>query len=159
MILLLTLIGLLAPPAATPTPPMDCGDTPIWKRPTATEAISVGHAGCGMALQTPDAWQTVTRIEVARIDTGPKHTRVEVVLLNKDLQRVVPIGRTLRYDMQFTRKKTGTIVLKAHRDGVFQIDLPPGKRTGKCDTHLFLYFETGAEKPIEHWLDDWLLKC
>lgn len=159
MIALLALIGLL-----TPAPPMDCGYAPTWTMPTATEAIYPHSAGCGMAPQTPDAWQTVTSIEVARIATGRKHTRVEVVFLNKDLQRVLPIGQTVWYDMQFSRKAKGKIVLKAdaHRDGVFQLDLPPGKRTGKCDTHLFFYFKNtpnAADKPIEHWLDDWLLLC
>ena len=154
--LLLALIGLL-----TPAPPMDCGYAPIWHPPTATEAVYRHRAGCGMAPQSPDAWKTVRTIEVARITTGPTRTRVELVFLNDDLQRVLPIGRSVRYDMRFTRKRKGKFVLKAdaHRDGVFQIDLPPGERTGRCDTHLFFYFQAGGAEPVEHLLDDWLLKC
>lgn len=164
MTALLALLGVLAGPPLTPAPPMDCGYLPVWHRPTTTEAVYPNDAGCGMAPQTPDAWQTVTEIDVVRITTGRRHTRVEVVFLNKDLQRVLPIGRTVRYDMQFTLKKKGTIVLKAdsHRDGVFMLDLPPGKRTGECDTHLFFYFQNTpniTDKPISRWLDDWLLKC
>lgn len=156
------MIGLLAIMLAAPAPPMDCGYTPAWHRPTTTTAVFVGRAGCGMAPQTPDAWQTVTDVEVARIHTGAQHTRVEVVFLNKDLQRVLPIGRSLRFDMQFTLKAKGAVVLKDHRDGVFEIDLPPGARTGRCDTHLYLYFQASERpgaRPRAHWLDDWLLKC
>ncbi|MGK0361481.1 MAG: hypothetical protein ACI9U2_003799 [Bradymonadia bacterium] len=158
MTLLLLTIALLTPPPAIPAPPMDCGYTPVWREPSANEAVYRGQPGCGMAPQTPNAWQTVTSIDLARVYTGPTHTRVELVFLNAHFQRVLPIGRSVRYDMQFTRKKTGTIMLKAHRDGVFQLDLPRGKRTGKCDTHLFLYFKNGTQT-LRHWLDDWLLLC
>lgn len=156
---LLALILAAPAPAATGA---GCGYTPTWRPPTPTEAVYRDSVGCGLAPATPDAWKTVVQIEVARIQTGPKRTQIEVVFLDAQGRRVRPIGRSLRYEMQFTRKHAGTLPLRAdaHRDGIFQLDLPPDTRTGRCDVHLLLYFDTGrGGPPLRHWLDDWLLLC
>ncbi len=99
-------------------------------------------------------------VETVSLKLGEKESLVEVVFLDSEGHRILPIGEQVRYEMRFHRRRRGALTLteSMHRDGVFVLKLPANKRAAPCRTHLFLRIGNGeAEK--ESWFDDWLYGC
>ena len=131
--------------------------------PTGTRNFDTyyrGRAGCGLAPEGPDAWQTITEVETVGLELRKKGSTAYVVFLDAKGQRVLPIGKTVSYEMRFRRKKRGKIRITAaqNREGVFAFKLPGNSHSKPCTMHLFMRFNNGTEV-IEDWLDDWVYKC
>lgn len=162
MHLLALLVALASPnpgPPAADAGPSACGWSPAPTASPTAIAYPATRLGCGLAPAGPAAWQTITHVEVAALILEPKRTVLQVVFLDAQRRRVLPIGRPLRFDMRFGARHRGERTIPAeHRDGVFTVTLPRNRRAAPCESHLFLRVK-GAKGVVEHWLDDWLYGC
>ena len=136
----------------------DCGWRPDLA-PGAGRVFFHHDLGCG-TLEGQEAIGEVSKIRPASLEFLAKETLFQIVFVNEAGRRVLPIGRTVKYDMEFKHRERGQIVLTAamHRDGVFTLVLPPNERGEPCETFLTLEFDNGSQV-IESWIDDWEYDC
>jgi hypothetical protein len=137
----------------------ECG----WRPTGATSpaaAFFQGPLGCGVASPASDVWRAVTQLAPVSIELLSDKIRVRVVFLNNRGERVLPVGRTVRYDMRFKRRHQGRIQLRVsmQRDGVFTVDLPAEQLPAACELRLSMHFSNGrADLSME--IDDWMHSC
>lgn len=158
--MLAVLITLLLAPATQPVATPDCGyrPEPLDIRARTHKRFATHDTrvmGCGVSTL---GWRAVKSVKVITLVHDAKRTRVELVLLDEHKRRVLADGHTIRFDMQFKYRRKGTRVLRTHRDGVYQLDLPKNVMGKGCETHLFVYFKNGTTE-LRDWLDDWLRGC
>jgi hypothetical protein len=140
---------------------VDCGYTP---QPSGgiydEERAGFLGAGCGLAAESPEPWRNVKDVSVVELRLEKKNLILAVVFLDAEQRRVLPIGREVKYDVAMRTRHRGRLkVPETHRDGVFELALPPNARPAKgCTLSIHVTFDTGAGV-VEDWVDDWLFSC